>query len=113
MSELGRLASRLGELTGDLGLAGRLSDVAATFGADGGRVDLALDRLRDAFRLSAFERDLVALVGLPEEHEALTTAARVLHPRGEPHTCVSAVAAVLRLDASGRHHLRVALETGP
>src|SRR5690606_21286781 len=63
--------------------------------------------------LSAFERDLLVLVGLPEEHEAFARLARLLHPLGEPWLCAAAVAGSLHLDARGRRHLRDALDAGP
>ncbi|MBK5224419.1 MAG: AAA family ATPase [Acidimicrobiia bacterium] len=111
--DLSRLAARLGELTTDPHLAGRVADVAEGLEREAAPSERALDRMRTVFGLSAFERDLLVLVGLPEEHEALTTLARTLNPRGEPHTCLAAVAAALRLDDVGCHHLRSALEAGP
>jgi hypothetical protein len=72
-----------------------------------------LECLVDAFGLSAFERDLVVLVGLPEEHEIFGHGAALLHPRGESRISFAAVASVLGLDAVGRRHLRRAIDVGP
>jgi hypothetical protein len=73
----------------------------------------ALHRLVTTYALSPFERDVVLLVGLPEEHEAVAALARALHPRAEPWLSPGGLAAVLDLDADGREHLREALTAGP
>jgi hypothetical protein len=73
----------------------------------------ALDRLGDAYGLSPFERDLIVLVGLPDEHEVFAELARLRHPHGEPRATFATLALVLDLDATGRRHLRRALVDGP
>jgi hypothetical protein len=77
----------------------------------GGLLDLvaagqALDRLGEAYGLSLFERDLIVLAGLPDEHEVFAELARMRHPHGEPRPTFATLALVLDLDASGRRHLR-------
>lgn len=72
-----------------------------------------VDRLGDAYGLSMFERDLLVLAGLPEEHEAFAELARSTHPLGEPRLSVGTAAEVLGLDAHGRTQLRRAIESGP
>jgi hypothetical protein len=72
-----------------------------------------LRRLSDGLDLSPFECDVLTLVGLPEEHEALTELARRLHPLGEPRLSFGTIATTLGLDHGGRVHLRRAIETGP
>ena len=89
------------------------SAAAATLRADGATLDVGLGRLVRTCGLSAFERDVIALVGLPEEHEALAAVARRLHPLGEPRLSPGGIAAALGLDVVGRQHLRTALEEGP
>ncbi|HEY2959209.1 MAG TPA: ATP-binding protein [Actinomycetota bacterium] len=72
-----------------------------------------IDHLADRFRLSADERDLLLLAGLPEEHEGLAGTFRSLHPGGEPHPSVG-LAALLLVGADGdRSRLRRLLATGP
>lgn len=73
---------------------------------------VGLARVGQAFGLSAFEQDLMALVGLPDEHEAFANVARAMNPRGEPWLCTPGVVAALRLDTDGRLHLRAAIESG-
>ncbi len=75
--------------------------------------DAPLERLRVAYGLSPFERDLVALLGLPEEHETFCLLAAVAHPRGESRLTLESTARVLALDTVGRGHLRHALTVGP
>ncbi len=69
-------------------------------------------RLADAFHLTPFEYDVLLLVGLPEEHEAIAQLARRWSPSGEPLLTSSVLARALDLDAAGRRHLRRALEQG-
>jgi hypothetical protein len=109
---LAGLTDRLAALSDDPALAARVAAVAADLRAETA-VPPGLARICAALGLSAFERDVVALVGLPEEHDALTHIARLLHPRGEPRMAVSTITAALHLDAAGRRHLREALEAGP
>src|SRR5687768_9967264 len=109
---LADLTGRLAALGDDPALAARLAAVVADLRAETGSPS-ALDRVCGGFGLSPFERDVVVLAGLPEEHEGLTHLARLLHPRGEPRLAMATVAAALGLDAGGRRHLREALEAGP
>lgn len=74
---------------------------------------VVLERLARGFALSPFERDLLVLAGLPEEHEAFADLARACHVHGEPRVSVATAVRVLDLDAPGRCHLRRALGTGP
>ena len=108
---LSSLALRFAAACDDPGLAARVDEIAAALDDD--VRSPALARVGDAFGLSAFERDLIVLVGLPEEHEAFAHLARLLHPLGEPRLCLGSIAATLRLDATGRRHLRAALDAGP
>ena len=91
---------------------GPLTALAAELRADPG-TSAALDRLGTALGLTPFERDLLVLAGLPEEHELLAAAVRQLHPRGESWLHPALAVRLLRLDAGGRRHLRDALEVGP
>ncbi len=70
-------------------------------------------RVATGFGLSAFERDLLVLVGLPEEHEAFTMLAQRLHPAGDARLTYAGIASLLGLDEAGRRHLRRALQAGP
>ncbi|MDH3755715.1 MAG: ATP-binding protein [Acidimicrobiia bacterium] len=110
---LGELVDRLATLADDPALTDALRDLADDLRGEPGSTGLALQRLCRGFGLSAFERDLVLLAGLPEEHEALAYLARTLHPSGEPRLCFAGIATALDLDHRGRHHLRFALESGP
>jgi hypothetical protein len=107
------LVCRFGALTSDPNVAAVASDVAASLRREPAVAPDALERVTVAFGLSPFERDVLVLSGVPEEHEALAHLARVLHPRGEPFVSFAAVAATLDLDANGRRHLRAALDAGP
>ena len=119
MSELGRLlpsdlVRRLSSATPETGLDVPLGDALEGLLGEGDRTAMVvLDRLRDGFSLSAFERDVLVLAGLPEEHEALARASRLLHPLGEARLTFAAIVAALDLDGVGRQHLRAALEAGP
>ncbi|MEO1058355.1 MAG: ATP-binding protein, partial [Actinomycetota bacterium] len=75
-------------------------------------IDEGLARLAQSYSLSRFEIDLVALAGLPEEHEVSSHAARLLHPHGEPWMSTSAICRVLDLDSVGRQHARRLLHRG-
>lgn len=111
MSDVVRIATLFAAAArGGLGepCAQACADLAATVGG----TDDAIARLGDAYRLSRFERDLVALAGLPEEHEAFAELARALHPLAEPRLSYGTAADVLGLDARGRTQLRRAVETG-
>ncbi len=106
------LADRLAALVGDPVLASAASIAASALRArplDPGPAE----RLAAAFGLSSFERDLLVLIGLPEEHEALSQLAAALHPRGEPWLSPGILAVVLELDHDGREHLRQSLDAGP
>ena len=91
----------------------RAACVRAVTALDVDPTPAVLRRLVDGFDLSPFERDVLTLVGLPEEHEALTELARRHHPLGEPRMSFGMIAATLGLDDGGRGHLRRAIETGP
>lgn len=110
-STLADVAARLAAYCEDPGLRARLDAVVVDLAAE--PPSPALDRVGEGFDLSAFERDLLVLVGLPEEHESFARLARLLHPLGEPWLCAAAVALALHLDARGRRHLRAALDAGP
>jgi ATP-dependent 26S proteasome regulatory subunit len=100
----------------DLSLAEDLFELAAELLEEHDQLDAAHDplgRLCRAFDLTSFERDLLVLAGLPEEHDLLARLARTLHPLGEARLSVPMAAKVLGLDARGRRHLRRALEGGP
>ncbi len=75
-------------------------------------VEAGLRRLATAYRLSNFERDVIALTGLAEEHEVLSHAARLLHPHAEPWMSTSAICRVLDLDPEGRRQARRTLQSG-
>jgi hypothetical protein len=90
-----------------------LAALATAIRAEAAHRDDRLATLCQALGLSPFERDLLVLAGLPEEHEAVTRVARLLHPVGEPRFSFAGVVRVLGLDARGRRHLRAALESGP
>ena len=106
------LAARLGALVTDPALRAAADAVMAGL-RDKPASDAALDRLLDGYALSAFERDLVVLAGLPEEHEVLSHVARLRHPMGEPWLTPGGLADALALDPAGRSHLRRAVEAGP
>ena len=89
-------------------LATAVEELRLTPGAEG----LVLERLSRGFGLSPFERDLLVLAGLPEEHEVFADLARACHVRGEPRISVATAVRVLGLDAAGRRHLRRSLGTG-
>ncbi len=66
-----------------------LESVAQQYQADaaqreGGRGSEALIHLTDAFGLTDRDLDVLALAGLPEEHEGFCAVLRALHPRSEP-----------------------------
>lgn len=86
-----------------------VAQLTATIGA----ATEVVDRLGDAYGLSWFERDLLILAGLPEEHEAFAELARSTHPLGESRLSVGTAADVLGLDAYGRRQLRRAIDSGP
>jgi hypothetical protein len=92
----------------DPGCASALEGLA--FGDPG---DVVLTRLATSFGLSPFECDLIALVGLPDEHEAFAQLARRLHPLGEPWLSFATLAGALVLDSGGRRHLHRSLGAGP
>lgn len=75
--------------------------------------DEAVDRLRRAFGLSPFERDLLVLIGLPEEHDSVAMTVRRLNLLGEPWMAPATLSRVLGLDHRGQGHLRRALDSGP
>ncbi|MDH3299296.1 MAG: ATP-binding protein [Acidimicrobiia bacterium] len=75
--------------------------------------DEAVDRLTRGFGLSPFERDLLVLIGLPEEHDSVTMAVRRLNLLGEPWMAPATLSTVLGLDHRGQRHLRNALDSGP
>jgi ATPase family associated with various cellular activities (AAA) len=75
--------------------------------------DTVLRRIATGFGLSPFEVDVLTVIGLPEEHEALTELAQCVHPLGEPRLSFAGLAATFGLDDAGRIHLRRAIETGP
>lgn len=107
------LTERFGRLSADPAITATVASIAASMREEPAAWSEPLTRVCTAFGLAPFERDLVLLVGMPEEHEALAHLARQLHPRGEPRLSFVALAAVLELDARGRRHLRAALEAGP
>jgi hypothetical protein len=110
--DVGALADRFAALTVDAELGAAASAAASTLRAD--PPDPARRRrLAAAHGLSPFEQDVVALAGLPEEHEAFSRVAAALHPRGEPWLTPGVIAAALDLDGMGRGHLRGALDAGP
>ncbi|KAF0956737.1 MULTISPECIES: ATP-binding protein [Rhodococcus] len=110
---LGDLIRRLAELAGDPTMEPATDGIAVALQEEPPANSAGFDRICSAFRLSAFERELVMLVGLPEEHETITHLARVLHPRGEPRMSFSTIAEVLGLGPIGRRHLRDAILAGP
>jgi hypothetical protein len=105
------LIERCATASPDTALESQLRRLASARGA-ADRSAAPLGRLCFDFGLTAFERDLLVLAGLPEEHESLALLARTLHPLGEPRLSFASAATILELDATGRHHLRVALEGG-
>lgn len=72
-----------------------------------------LDRLIDAFGLSAEEISLLLLAGMSEEHEGLAAILRTLHPRGEACASVGLAAQLFCQTSRERVALRVMLEDGP
>jgi hypothetical protein len=112
VSEVADLADRFAALTVDAHLGSSASAAASvlrTHPPDAVR----RHRFAAAYGLSPFEQDVIALSGLPEEHEAFSLLAASLHPRGEPWLTPGLVAAALDLDGVGRGHLRGALDDGP
>ena len=108
------LIRRLGTLIDDPTIVGAVANLADDIALESGqRSSNAIDRLADAFKLSPFERDLLVLIGLPDEHDSLAMSARRLHPLGEPWLSFATLSEVLCLDHNGRHHLRQALDSGP
>ena len=105
------VGARFAALARDDKLRAACMDAVAAL--DGDPAPVVLRRLADGFDLSPFECDVLTLVGLPEEHEALTELARRHHPLGEPRVSFGMIAATLGLDDSGRVHLRRAIEAGP
>ena len=84
---------------------------AVPTGDDTARSD-PFDRLSSALSLSPFEKDLLVLAGLPEEHEGYAGVLRTLHPRGEPRPTVGLAAQLYCRSASERALLRETLEEG-
>lgn len=111
MSEPHAVGARFAALAHDDRLHATCRDAVSAL--DSGVTPAVVGRLVDAFGLSPFERDVLTLVGLPEEHEALTQLARSHHPLGEPRVSFGMIATTLGLDGGGRIHLRRAIETGP
>jgi hypothetical protein len=81
-------------------------------GLDGTDATHPLRRLARALALTPVEVDLVVLAGIPEEHEALAAALRLLHPRGEPRPTLALAARMLCQHAGERRWLREVLECG-
>jgi hypothetical protein len=71
-----------------------------------------LDGLAERFALSAEERDLLLLAGLPDEHEGLASTFRSLHPRSEPRSTVGLAALLLMGAEEDRARLRRLLAGG-
>lgn len=71
-----------------------------------------LDAVVDRFDLTADERDLLLLAGLPEEHEGLANTFRSLHPRSEPRPTVGLAALLLAKTDGARSALRRLLADG-
>jgi hypothetical protein len=105
------VGARFAALASADGLRAACADAVTAL--DGDTTPVVLRRLVDGFDLSPFECDVLTLIGLPEEHEALTELARRHHPLGEPRVSFGMIAATLGLDDGGRVHLRRAIETGP
>jgi hypothetical protein len=103
-----RLIALVDDMRLDPGCASALEGLA--FGDPG---DVVLTRLGTSFGLSPFECDLIALVGLPDEHETFAQLARRLHPLGEPWLSFGALAGALALDGGRRRHLHRSLGAGP
>jgi hypothetical protein len=71
-----------------------------------------LERLERGLGLSALERDLLLLAGLPDEHEGFGSILRVLHPRGEPRPTAGLAAQLFRPELESREEVRAALAAG-
>jgi hypothetical protein len=119
-ARVAELVDRWGGLADEPWLASALATLADDLRAEAAGAGLARAappdravRLGALLGLSPFEYDLVLLTGLPEEHEAASRVARLLHPHGEPHVSMAAAVAALGLDGAGRRHLRRSLESGP
>ena len=108
----GRLAPLLGEGSPD---AAFLRAMHETLGGEE-RVRRAgaqpFDRLAAALSLSPVELDLLALAGLPEEHEGYAAVLRRLHPHGEPFATVGLAARLLCRTPEERPLLREVLVGG-
>jgi SpoVK/Ycf46/Vps4 family AAA+-type ATPase len=108
----GRLAPLLGEGSPD---AAFLQAMHETLGGEE-RVRRAgaqpFDRLAAALSLSPVELDLLALAGLPEEHEGYAAVLRRLHPHGEPFATVGLAARLLCRTPEERPLLREVLVGG-
>jgi len=111
----GRLADALRE-RGDLArtAAAVATDLrAAAIGPSDPEAITRWTRLTSDPGLSAFERDVVGLAALADEHEGAAGLLAQLHPRREPAAWVGLAAEVLLTGPGERSHLRRALLGGP
>jgi hypothetical protein len=72
--------------------------------------DHPIDVLARRMSLSPFERDLLLLAGLPEQHEVFAAVLSALHPRGEPRPSVALAAQILCSSEDERLFLRESLD---
>lgn len=110
----GALTARIAARCSDDDLRTELVMLSNALQAEGRRTNRSdrLTRLVEVYDLSPFAVDLLVLTGLPDEHELLTRWVQLTHPGRLPYVTPATIAAVLGLDAEGRHHLRAELDAG-
>lgn len=107
------LVRLLASLADDTGLRPPLTTLADAFAAEPVVPPDPAEGIGARVGLSPFEYDVLVLVGLPEEHEAVARLFRLLGGHPEGRATVATIATVLALDGPGRRHLHRAVEGGP
>ena len=115
------MGARLADLLDEMRKAGAdppsgadafLREMSALHGAPRPGEGHPLARLATALRLSALERDLVVLAGLPDEHHGYASVLRSLHPTGLSRPTAGLAASLLCAGEDDRHKLRAVLAGG-